>query len=98
MRSCFQRSQRGDLPARPLSGEAHKALLVILVNIVLRGSRLSGTHATVPKSVPTPAVTAIASAPQNVTRIAPPVTGAPPACAARPPRNARNSSEVPETT
>jgi hypothetical protein len=48
-------------------------------------------------SAPTPAVSAIASAPQNVTRIAPTVTPAPPARAANPPRSARNNSEVPET-
>ena len=54
-------------------------------------------HATVPKSAPMPAVTAIASAPQNVTRIAPTVTPAPPARAANPPRSVRNTNEVPET-
>src|ERR1700687_3091154 len=54
-------------------------------------------QATVPNSHPTPAVSAMASAPQNVTRIAPIVTPAPPARAANPPRRARNSSEVPET-
>jgi hypothetical protein len=51
-------------------------------------------HGTVPNSDPTPAVNAPASAPQNVTRIAPIVTPAPPAYAANPPRNA---SDVPET-
>src|ERR1035438_8632814 len=54
-------------------------------------------HETVPNSHPTPAVSAMARAPQNVTRIAPMVTPAPPARAAKPPRSARNSSEVPET-
>src|ERR1035438_7488453 len=54
-------------------------------------------HATVPKSQPTPAVRAMASAPQKVTRIAPIVTPAPPARAANPPRSARNSNEVPAT-
>ena len=39
----------------------------------------------------------MASAPQNVTRIAPIATPAPPVRAANPPRSARNSSEVPET-
>ena len=53
-------------------------------------------HAAVPNSHPTPAVRAIASAPQNVTRIAPIVTPAPPARAANPPRNARNTSDVTE--
>jgi hypothetical protein len=37
------------------------------------------SHATVPNSHPTPAVTAMASAPQNVTRSAPTATPAPPA-------------------
>ena len=40
---------------------------------------------------------AMASAPQNVTRIAPTVTPAPPTCAANPPRSARKNSDVPET-
>ena len=53
--------------------------------------------AAVPNSAPTPAVSAMARAPQNVTRNAPSFTLAPPACAARPPRSARNNSEVPET-
>src|ERR1035438_2658760 len=55
------------------------------------------THATVPNSQPTPAVIAMASAPQKVTRIAPVIILAPPACAARPPRSARNSNDVPAT-
>ncbi len=49
------------------------------------------------KAMPTPAVTAIASAPQKATRMAPVVTLAPPARAARPPRAARNIRELPET-
>ncbi len=44
-----------------------------------------------------PAVTAIASAPQNVTRIAPIVAPAPPTRAANPPNRARNAKDVPET-
>src|SRR5664279_588393 len=55
------------------------------------------THATVPNSHPTPEVIAMASAPQKVRRIAPVITLAPPACAASPPRSARNNSEVPAT-
>ena len=58
----------------------------------------TGRHANVPNSAPTPAVSPIASAPQNVTRMAPVVTGAPPTRAATPPRIARNTSEIPETT
>jgi mannan endo-1,4-beta-mannosidase len=51
----------------------------------------------VPNSAPTPAVTAIASAPQNVTRIAPAATLAPPTRAAIPPRSARKNKDVPDT-
>ena len=54
-------------------------------------------YTTVPKSAPTPAVIAMASAPQNVTRIAPARTPAPPTCAASPPRSARKNREDPET-
>jgi len=53
--------------------------------------------AAAPKSAPTPAVSAMARAPQNVTRIAPSRTLAPPACAANAPSSARNISEVPAT-
>ena len=48
--------------------------------------------AAVPNSAPTPAVSAMARAPQNVTRIAPSVMPAPPARAANAPRSARNNS------
>jgi mannan endo-1,4-beta-mannosidase len=54
-------------------------------------------HAAVPNSAPTPAVTAIARAPQKVTRIAPVATLAPPTRAAIPPRRARNNNDVPDT-
>src|ERR1035438_2790064 len=60
-------------------------------------STVGTAQAIVPNSAPTPAVSAMARAPQNVTRIAPTVTPAPPARAATPPRSARNTSEVPET-
>ena len=50
-----------------------------------------------PNSDPTPAVTAIASAPQKVTRKAPTITPAPPARAVKPPRIARNINELPAT-
>jgi hypothetical protein len=55
-------------------------------------------HTTVPNSVPTPAVSAIASAPQNVTRIAPLVALAPPTKAANPPNIARKTSDAPATS
>lgn len=54
-------------------------------------------HTAVPNSAPTPAVTAIASAPQNVTRIAPAVMPAPPTLAATPPKSARKNKDVPDT-
>ena len=44
-----------------------------------------------------PAVTAMASAPQNVTRIAPAVTLAPPARAANATKSARKSKDFPDT-
>ena len=44
-----------------------------------------------------PAVTAMANAPQNVTRSAPLIVFAPPAHAAKPPKSARNSREIPAT-
>ena len=52
---------------------------------------------TVPNKAPTPAVSPMASAPQNVTRIAPTARPAPPTPAANVPKSARNSSEVPGT-
>src|ERR1019366_9324657 len=54
-------------------------------------------YATVPNSAPTPAVTAMAKAPQNVTRSAPAAMPAPPVCAANAPSSARNAREVPAT-
>jgi Mg2+-importing ATPase len=54
-------------------------------------------HIIVPNKAPTPAVMPIASAPQNVTRVAPGIISAPPARAANAPSNARKSSEVPDT-
>src|SRR5680860_1137311 len=55
-------------------------------------------HATTPNIRPTPAVSAIASAPQNVTLIAPIAIDAPPARAAIPPRRARKTKEDAATT
>jgi mannan endo-1,4-beta-mannosidase len=54
-------------------------------------------HTAVPNSAPTPAVTAIARAPQKVTRIAPVAMFAPPTRAATPPKSARKNSDVPAT-
>src|SRR6185295_5642420 len=56
------------------------------------------SYTTAPNRAPTAAVSAIASAPQNVTLKAAFVTGAPPACAPNPPRIARNKMDVPATT
>ena len=55
-------------------------------------------HTGAPNSDPTPAVSAIASAPQNVTRNAAFMTGAPPAWAPNPPKSARNTIDVAMTT
>jgi len=55
-------------------------------------------YATTPNIRPTPAVSAIASAPQKVTLIAPTVIDAPPARAAIPPRRARKIRENTATT
>jgi hypothetical protein len=55
-----------------------------------------GAQVGVPNSEPMPAVAAIASALQNVTRQAPVATFAPPACAATAPSSASEASEVPE--
>ena len=77
----------------------HLYATVICKVYVLIG-RMCGvmSYTTAPKSAPTPAVSAIASAPQNVTRKAAFVTGAPPAWAPNPPNSAKNRIEVPTTT
>ena len=54
-------------------------------------------HTTAPNSAPTPAVIAIASAPQKVTRHAPTRAPAPPTRAATAPSKARKTSDVPDT-
>src|ERR1019366_2166829 len=56
-----------------------------------------GRQGATPKRAPTAAVTAIASAPQKVTRRAPVAMGAPPAFAAIEPRDARKTSDTPAT-
>ena len=61
------------------------------------GRRGSASHKAAPNKAPTPAVSAIASAPQNVTRTAARNTDEPPVRAANEPRSARNSKELPET-
>ena len=75
-------SPHNDYPMRLLLSKIATADVIRLGADTALGSSLLPiirTHATVPKSQPTPAVTAIASAPQNITRIAPIVTLAPPA-------------------
>src|ERR1043166_40281 len=52
----------------------------------------------VPNSLPTPAVTAIARAPQNATRAAPTTAPAPPARAAIAPSATRHSNDTIDTT
>src|SRR5579863_331813 len=54
-------------------------------------------HTTVPNKAPTPAVSPMASAPQNVTRITLGMTLARPARAANTPKSARKTSELPDT-
>src|SRR5271166_2098858 len=81
-------------PVGPFDHARHAVLLVpTRLQIVLcvgQGSQpvlpFVLAYAIVPNTQPTLAVTAIASAPQNVTRIAPIITPAPPACAASPDR------------
>jgi hypothetical protein len=58
---------------------------------------MTGVYTTVPNSFPTPAVSTIASAPQNTTRSVALNTGAPPACADIAPSAVRTMSEVPPT-
>jgi len=53
---------------------------------------------TVPNRRPIQAVSAIASAPQNVTRVVARTISAPPACAPTAPRTARKQSDASETT
>jgi len=61
------------------------------------GPSARGDQTTAPNSAPTPAVIAIARAPQNETRHAPTRTPAPPARAAMAPNEARNASDMPDT-
>lgn len=61
------------------------------------GSSIGCFYAIAPTSQPMPAVIAIARPPQNVTRIAPIITLAPPARAASPPISARTASDDRET-
>ena len=51
-----------------------------------------------PNNAPTPAVRAMANAPQKVTRAMDFQTGAPPTRAAKAPNNPKNKRELPETT
>src|SRR5512143_1988848 len=57
----------------------------------------TGSQAATPKRAPTPAVNAIAKAPQKVTRVTDAITGAPPARAAKKPNSARKKIELPAT-
>ena len=59
--------------------------------------RPAARHTALPTRLPIPAVTAIASAPQKVTRVVARMTGAPPAFAPRAPSPARKTSEAPDT-
>src|SRR6185437_167690 len=66
-------------------------------NRVYLARPVSRAHARPPKSIPTPEVTAMASALQNTTRATPGAIGALPALAATAPRIARSASAVPAT-
>lgn len=78
------RGRQVDDPTRRF-GEL-EALVSLLPSV--NGDSCGHAHATVPNSAPTPAVSTMAVAPQNVTRIAPIVTPAPRARAANAPRRA----------
>lgn len=60
-------------------------------------TRADHTHINAPNKAPTPAVSAMASAPRKVTRATDLPAGEPPARAARAPNNARNTSELHDT-
>jgi hypothetical protein len=99
-----RRAQNGDA-ARNVHADRHQGL-GSLRNHALRRAASSSVHvvqmdsfahAAVPKSVPTPYVTAIASALQNVTRITPGKSLAPPVCAASAPRSASATRAAPAT-
>jgi len=55
------------------------------------------SHIAVPNNIPAPAVIAMASAPQNVTRIILGKTRAPPACAANVPKSIKKIIDVAAT-
>lgn len=76
----------------------HNRLLLdaISASRQIPSSAVASDHTTALNNVPTPAVIAIASAPQNPTRHAPAKTPAPPAWAATAPSRARNARDVPE--
>jgi hypothetical protein len=60
-------------------------------------SRQNASQTVAPKIRPMPAVNAIASAPQNVTRMVPRIIPAPPVRAAKAPNAAKKTSEVADT-
>jgi hypothetical protein len=83
-------------PAKTLVGDDQRVPSRLEKAITL--GRRARYETVVPNSAPTPAVMAIASAPQNPTRAAPTHAGAPPARAAKPPRATRQTSDTPDTT
>ena len=89
------------LPAHIRSVSSSLLLGPTVMNILYSNYQVDGEPqvpiAAVPNKAPTPAVSAIASAPQNMTRIAPAIIPAPPARAASAPSSERNKSEVPAT-
>ena len=70
-------------------------MMRLALSIVIAGCSMSPPYPTVvPKSRPTPAVSAIASAPQNITRSKDLLMGAPPATAPSAPSAAKQASET----
>ena len=80
-----------------VSVEKRKCSLFFVGDRRHRGLESRRGHKVAPNKAPTPAVKAIASAPQKVMRAMERQTGEPPARAAEKPNNARNTKEPPET-
>jgi cobalamin biosynthesis Mg chelatase CobN len=84
-------------PIAPEPEICRRSLHNLIGDAVGRGRGKHG-HSVAPNKAPTPAVSAIASAPQKVTRATDLQTGEPPARAANAPNSARKNNELPETT
>lgn len=93
-------AEEAGAPRPSVGSDAHWARMKLrIVSATVRGRpTLLFAQTAVPTSTPIPAVSAIAKAPQKVTRSVAIMTFAPPAFAPIAPRNARNSSEAADTT